>query len=149
MKSRFLLPCVLLSLGWLAGCDSGPKSGRGLVLPAGSAERGRAAFVELKCCQCHRVDGVENLPAPVVAAEKIVVLGGKVTRLRTYGELVTSIIHPPPGPAEIRGEPVGKEARNLAMKPVNDTMTVTQLVDLVTFLHPRYTRLEPVAHGYQ
>jgi sulfur-oxidizing protein SoxX len=126
----------------------GPKSGRGFVLPAGNAERGRVAFVELKCHHCHRVDGVDSLPTPEAAPAMVVVLGGKVTQLKSYGELVTSIILPSKSRPGL-SDPGGKAGSDLSMTLVNDTMTVTQLVDLVTFLHPRYKLFEPAARGFQ
>lgn len=59
----------------------------------------------------------------------------------TYGQLVTSIIHPGlaisdrlPGPLPATGSP---------MKNFNREMTVEQLVDIVTFLEPTYRELLP------
>ena len=128
MKTCTLLTFGLLATGLLAGCDSGPKSGKGFVFPVGDAARGRAAFVELKCCNCHTVAGVDGLPAPTVAPEKVLALGGDVVRLRTYGNLVTSVIHPSYELSDKYTGPRGPE----------------QMLDLVTFLHPRYKRLEPL-----
>lgn len=132
---------ALLVLTLLAGCDVSPKSGKGFVFPEGDIARGRKAFVEMKCYECHRVDGVADLPVPTAEPGKVVQLGGKVAQLRTYGDLVTAVIHPSyertvqlPGPA-------GKE---ITMPRFNDTMTVGQMLDIVTFLHPRYEKLEPL-----
>lgn len=124
----------------LAGCDN-LQSGRRLRLPAGSAENGRAAFIALKCTECHTVAGVE-LPKPTTAPEFVVALGGNVPRLRTVGELLTSIIHPTrsvsiKGKRPVVGRPVS------GMPAVNDVMTVTQLIDLVHFLQPRYSEMAP------
>src|ERR1019366_9783230 len=87
---------IALAAGWAvlggSGCTPSPKSGYGFQLPDGDPIRGRVAFVELKCASCHRVDGVQ-LPAPTVKPEYVVTLGGEVTQVRTYGRLVTSIIH--------------------------------------------------------
>lgn len=144
MKTEHTLwTAALLTLALLAGCDSGPKSGRGFVFPEGDMARGQKAFVDLKCCECHRVHGVADLPAPSVAPEKVVLLGGEVYAIRTYGDLVTAVIHP--SKAVTAG---GPGTRNAAMPQVNETMTVTQMLDIVTFLHPRYKKVEPLYDNY-
>ena len=150
MKTDILIIPTLLALGLLAGCDLRVKSGRGFVFPEGDVARGRKAFVDLRCCECHRVDGVPDLPAPTASFEKVVTLGGKGPRLRTYGELVTSIIHPRYALSEkLPNRSLYREGSESPMKEVNDTMTVTQLLDIVTFLQPQFTGIEPEAHGYQ
>jgi len=142
MKTEHTLwTAALLTLALLAGCDSGPKSGRGFVFPEGEMARGQKAFVDLKCYECHRVDGVADLPAPSVAQEKVVLLGGDVYAVRTYGDLVTAVIHP--AKAVTAGGPA---TENLAMPSVNGNMTVAQMLDIVTFLHPRYRKLEPAIY---
>lgn len=145
MKTDTMLLSAVLALALLAGCDMGPKSGWGFVLPQGDVARGRKAFVEMKCCTCHRVDGVADLPAPTVAPGKVVLLGGEVIRLRTYGDLVTAVIHPS---HELTVRLPGPATKDSAMPQVNDTMTVAQMVDIVTFLHPRYKDLEPTYGQY-
>lgn len=133
--------------GWAvlagAGCAPSPKSGRGFRPPDGDALRGRQAFIDLKCYACHRVDGVE-LPAPTIAPENVVVLGGEVAQIRTYGRLVTSIIHPPPvGFSGKQALPSGQELTKPRMPTVNESMTVEQLLDIVAFLQPHYSELPP------
>ena len=146
MKTKTSLLSALLTLALLTGCDLGPKSGRGFVFPEGNIARGQKAFVELKCCECHQVDGVAGLPAPTVAPEKVVKLGGEFARIRTYGDLVTAVIHPA-NAITIR-LPV-PEMKVSPMPVVNDTMTVAQMLDIVTFLHPRYKQVEaPGDHYY-
>ena len=133
---------LLLAAG---GCLPSPKSGRGFHMPEGDAVRGKAAFVALNCVECHRIDGVE-LPGPE-KREYLLVLGGEVTRVRTYGELVTSIIHPgrniSPVPLTQGQQPV----RTSPMKDLAATMTVQQLIDLVTFLEPTYRLTAPEFQG--
>ncbi len=143
MKTEKLLWPALLSLALFAGCDCGPKSGRGFVFPEGDIERGQKAFVDLKCYECHRVDGVPGLPAPTVAQEKVVLLGGDVFSVRTYGDLVTAVIHP--AKAVTAG---GRELKSSNMPQANETMTVAQMLDIVTFLHPRYKKIEPLYDNY-
>ena len=63
-----------------------------------------------------------------------IALGGEVTRIQTYGELVTSIINPSHRLAE--GYPVDTVSVDgkSRMRNYNDVMTVTELTDLVMFL---------------
>lgn len=141
-----------LGLGIVAllatGCDRGPKSMRGFVLPEGSAQRGEQVFVAMKCTACHRVDGLPSLPAPTAAADRVVVIGGEVARVKTYGQLLTAIVHPsfelsPKMPREL-----AEKATVSPMPSVNDKLTVMQLIDLVTFLQPHYRKLEPLYEPY-
>ncbi|MEO6002682.1 MAG: c-type cytochrome [Opitutus sp.] len=136
-KLSLCLVCVGLVV---TGCDR-LESGRGLRLPKGSAENGKNVFVALNCTQCHTVTGVD-LPKPTVAPEFVVDLGGKAPRVRSVGDLMTAIIHPTQTVSFKMRRPVagapGKE-----MPTVNDVMTVSQLVDLVRFLQPRYFEMAP------
>ena len=88
---QFNLLIVAAMTASLAGCGGGPKSGKGFTLPEGNAERGKAVFIKLSCHECHTVSGVE-LPRIEDAAEKQVRIGGEVSRIQTYGELVTSLV---------------------------------------------------------
>lgn len=142
MKSSVVFGAALLLAGLFVGCDQARRMSRGFVFPVGDATRGKTAFVALQCNTCHRVDGVPDLPGPVVSPEKVVVLGGKVVKVRSYGDLVTAIIHPK---YEISENLANRTAYSESpMRQVNDTMTVTQLLDIVTFLQPRYQELEPI-----
>lgn len=133
--------------GWAAlgliGCLPNTKSGRGFRPPPGDATRGRQAFVQLQCTTCHRVEG-EELPAPNLGITAAIPLGGEVRGAKTYGQLVTAIIHP----SEPRWgrKPVPRmtgRAEPLRMPTANDKMTVQQLLDLVTFLQSHYREAPP------
>ena len=140
MKTCFKsLTAAVLSVV-LTGCDMGPKSGKGFQLPDGSVEKGKEAFLALQCYTCHRVDGVE-LPPPVATAPTNTVLGGKVTYIRTYGELVTSVINPSHGLAPGFTADQIKEGKLSPMPEFNHLMTVQQMIDLVAFLQSRYSKL--------
>ena len=135
-KSIALLPW----LAALAACS--PKSPFGFRLPDGDAAAGRQAFVDLGCNACHEVAGV-----PIEYLEGItrVPLGGKTTHVKTYGELVTSIINPShkiapqhrERGAVLEGESV------MTYLYLNQVMTVQELVDLVAFLQPTYEVVQP------
>ncbi len=68
----------------------------------------------------------------------MIVLGGGVTRVKSYGELIASIINPSHRLAGRypKGD-VSEEGQSL-MTPYNDVMTVTQLIDFVAFLLAQY-----------
>ncbi len=122
------------------GCDN-LQSGRRLRLPPGSAENGKAAFIALQCTACHTVAGVE-LPKPTIEPDLVVALGGSVPKLRTVGDLLTAIIHPTQGVSFRAKRPaVGPPVSG--MPNVNEVMTVSQMVDLVRFLQPRYSEMAP------
>jgi hypothetical protein len=139
MKVKTLF-CAMVTVTLVGACDS--RSGRGLHLPDGDIEKGKAAFVELGCPRCHEIVGVVAA-APGGEVPMIVRLGGPVRKVETYGELVTSIVNPSHGltrlyPAEEVA--IGGESR---MEDFNDTMTVSQLIDLVAFLQSQYKLLRP------
>jgi sulfur-oxidizing protein SoxX len=141
VKSCFTFFAVAVLAAALAGCDTGPKSGRGFRLPDGDVEKGKTAFLALKCHTCHRVSGVD-LPAPVSTAPTNIVLGGEVSYIRTYGELVTSVINPSHGLAPGFKKEQLKDAKLSPMPEFNDAMRVRQMIDLVAFLQSRYKKLE-------
>jgi hypothetical protein len=119
------------------GCDMSARSPQGFVLPEGSAERGQETFVSLGCTACHKIRDLD-LPAPETEGPMMIVLGGGVTRVKSYGELLTSIINPSHRLA--RGFPKGKvsEEGESLMTNYNDVMTIAELVDLVAFLQIQY-----------
>lgn len=127
----------------MTGCTPREKTGRGFALPPGDEARGKATFVQLKCNECHVVSEV-TLPAPSKVPEMIVELGGEVSKLRSYGDLVTSIIHPSQRISDLMPVPPAERPAESPMPNVNDTMTVSQLVDLTAFLHPRYKEIPPI-----
>lgn len=143
-----------MTKGWVAlvsflvvasvGCEMGPRSGRGLRLPEGDLDRGAAAFRDLGCVACHDVAG-DAASATREGSAVIVTLGGEVTRVETYGELVTSIINPS---HDISGRyPRERVAEGdlSKMKNFNEGMTVAQLIDLTAFLQSKYeVRIEPL-----
>lgn len=135
----FLLASLLLG----AGCSKGPKETRQFRLPEGDAANGQAAFVALRCHQCHTLPGV-TLPAPTAKPDEVVALGGDVVRLRTYGELLTAIVHPAYELSDKLPPATRARLRTSPMRSVNDEMTVRQLVDLVVFLQPHYRQLNPL-----
>jgi len=136
---------VVLVVCTAASCG-GAKSGRGFHLPDGDIEKGREAFIQLQCNQCHTVVGVD-LPSPSVAGPVQVKLGGEMFRVKTYGQLVTSIIAPSHIVSPKYREKF-KGPKNPLMPNVSSAMTVRQMIDIVAFLHSRYTKIYPGYRDY-
>ena len=134
------LVCALV----LLSCSPPEKSPSGFRLPDGDVERGRRAFVELKCNACHRVNGLD-LPPPVADPPVPVVLGGTTGTFRTDGDLTSSIINPSHKVPSTYSEELVRSGEGSRMADYGDVMTVRQLVDLVAFLHSRYEYVPPSA----
>lgn len=135
---------VLLAAAAVA-CAPPEKSASGFRLPDGDVERGKEAFLELKCNACHQVRGVD-LPAPVADPPVPVALGGIVDYRPTDGRFVTSIINPSHKIARGFPEELVKSGDESRMADYSDVMTVRQLVDLVAFLHTLYEYSPPSIH---
>ena len=149
LKRLVALLSIILLLCLVTACAPDKQSGRGLYLPEGNADKGKQDFIDLGCNWCHTVKGVdlpvvENEPAPFS-----IQLGGEVIRVKTYGELVTSIINPNHIISYQNRQVLEKLARDkdaeikTLMPSFNDKMTVAQLVNLVTFLDAHYKQYIP------
>jgi hypothetical protein len=125
---------LLLSLAFVGGCAAQDE---GFTLPEGDAERGREEFVAFRCFECHDVHNVE-LPPREESEKAILKLGGEVTHVKTYDDLVTGIINPSHRLAEGYTPSESAEVGKSPMKTYNDAMTVAQLIDIVTFLQQHY-----------
>lgn len=135
--TKTTLPVLLSIIVVLTACDTGPKSPRGFSLPVGDVTRGEEVFKGLGCLSCHTLDGVE-MQGIEKDPEISVGLGGEVSRVKTYAELVTSIINPSHRIARGYKLSMVKEDGQSKMINYNDVMTVSQLIDLVSFLQPHY-----------
>jgi len=142
MKSLSILALLVAVLALAGGCDEQKAmSERGFRLPDGNAAAGRETFLYMHCNQCHTIRG-EELPK-VPGFEPYVELGGPVTRVKTYGELVTAIINPSHKLAEGYKKEVVSEDGKSKMYVYNSFMTVQELTDLVMFLQPYYDVIPP------
>jgi len=140
-KKLFLV--LLFALLWaVGGCNQDPKSGRGFRLPDGDQNQGREVFLYMQCNQCHSIKGLE-LPEIPYADPAYIELGGRVATVKTYGDLVTSIINPShrlaPGYAKEKVSENGESK----MYTYNRHMTVQELIDLVAFLQSHYDVVPP------
>lgn len=132
----------------LTSCSEEARQAKGFHLPEGDVEAGKVAFSELKCTQCHSVAGVEFAEIETGAGQ---VIGGEVRKIKTYGELVTSVINPKHQVAESYAEkqnPAPGQKPTTPMPTFNSVMTVKQMCDIVTFLHSRYRETGPEFPDY-
>jgi hypothetical protein len=133
----------------LISCDLGPESPRGFSLPQGNIEDGKRVLIMYQCLACHRLNGLEP-PADLVDNPDIsVLLGGESVKIKTYADLLTSVINPSHKFArgykldDVQIDRVSK------MTNYNDVMTVTELINLVTFLQSNYALIPYKGSNYQ
>lgn len=148
MTKTAILSLLLAAFTVLCGCEADRMSEKGFSLPEGNAINGREAFVYMHCHECHTVAN-EEFPLVAMADPPFVQLGGTVTRVKTYGELVTAIINPshklaPGYPVEL----VSNDGESSKMPVYNGYMTVQELIDIVSFLQPHYNVYVP-AYEYR
>ena len=125
--------CLLL----ISGCTKEMQEAIGFSLPEGDPELGKVVYRTMECSSCHVIPGIEQSTS-YEEQDISVTLGGKVTRIKTYGELLTSVINPSHRIAQVY-EPQNTDSEgNSAMLNYNDVMTVSQLIDLVSFLQDQY-----------
>ena len=139
---RTILLALAAGAALLAGCDRDPMSEVGFRLPEGDAMAGRETFLYMQCNQCHTVYE-EELPAVPFADPPYVQLGGPVTKIKTYGEIITGIINPSHELAKGYAEEVVSEEGESKMYNYNRYMTVQELIDIVMFLQPHYDVVLP------
>jgi hypothetical protein len=142
LKTLSMLIVLAVSL---SGCERDRMSEVGFSLPQGNVMKGREAFVYMQCHQCHTLVG-EEFPAIPDTDPPYVELGGTVTQVKTYGQLVTAIINPSHKLA--RGYPPDMISEDGVsnMYVYNEHMTVQELIDLVMFLQPHYEVYVPKRH---
>lgn len=142
MKRQILVALVIALAAVATGCDEQrAMSERGFRLPEGNAQAGRETFLYMHCNQCHTIKGAE-LPT-IPGYEPYVELGGTVTRVKTYGELVTAVINPSHKLAEGYPEDLVAVDGKSKMYYYNGFMTVQELTDIVMFLQPYYDVVPP------
>jgi len=143
MRAKYAMAVLLAGLLALGACDKeGRMDSRGFRLPDGNAKAGLDTFLYMQCNQCHTIEGMQ-LPVIPGTEPPYVELGGKVTRIKTYGELITAIIYPSRALADgYAKEDVSVDGES-NMYVYNRHMTVQELIDLVTFLQPEYDVVMP------
>ncbi len=130
----FLLLCGGL---FLFSCN---EQARGFAFPDGDIEVGKATYKRLACNECHSISGVEWIGG---SDSLNINLGGNVSTLKSYGELVTSVFNPTHKIAgRYKNETATVEGLS-KMKNYNEVMTVQELIDIVTFLQSEYQVTSP------
>lgn len=138
MRNRVKFCALAAMLVTGIACSSGRYSAAAFHLPGdGDATRGKAAFLELGCNNCHTVAG-EDLPKPEVALQISVPLGGEVMAQVSDAYLVTSMLDPSYRLAGDRPDHSGKSR----MPHYADRLTARQAIDIVAFLQAHYTVLK-------
>ena len=142
MKAITIIGTIIAAAMLLGACDEEKvMSERGFRLPDGDAQSGRETFLYMQCNQCHTIKN-EELPI-VPGTAPYVELGGVVTQVKTYGELVTAIVNPSHKLADGYATDQVSEDGVSNMYIYNDYMTVQELTDLVRFLQPHYDIAPP------
>jgi mono/diheme cytochrome c family protein len=147
-------PCKQLKLGaftsailmalMLTACDE-QQPVKGFVLPEGNVDLGKQVFIDNECYQCHTMKSEtfpERGPNPAVTLE----LGGKVYRVKDYGELLDAVVNPSHIISPKYLMTLDKEDRKNAETPMpnlTEQITVAELIDLVAFLHAQYSKMDP------
>jgi len=144
----FFISLLLIVFG-LTACDEQNMPVRGFVLPPGDSAAGKQVFIDHGCYQCHtlpNVDLPQRAPNPPVTLE----IGGKVLRVRNYGELLDSVVNPDHVISAKYRMALDNDKRKDIKSPMpnfNEQLTVAELIDLVAFLHDQYIKMDPP--GYQ
>jgi len=133
---------IPLMVAALVACERDMMSEKGFALPKGNPVAGREAFTALQCYECHTVTG-EEFPLIPGFDPPYVELGGRVTKIKTYGELVTAIINPSHKLAKGYAAELVSIDGESKMAYYNHYMTVQQLNDLVSYLQPHYDVVVP------
>ena len=145
--SKFIRSVILASviLLVLPACSEQGKPVRGFVLPEGDIAQGEQVFVDFNCHGCHTIPEME-FPATDFTPPFILEIGGEVYRVKTYGELLTSVVNPDHiiSPKYIAMlESANREAVISPMPYFGEEMTVAELIDVVEFLLAQYSKLQP------
>lgn len=133
-KVLFFIATVLL-----VACSENQES-RGFSLPEGDPETGQLVFAEYRCIECHILAGTEFTDELGDFEREVMVhIGGETTRVKTYGDLVTSIINPSHRLAKgYAVEDVVDADGESRMRNYNEELNVRELIDLVAFLKSKY-----------
>ena len=142
--ARFSL-CSLLLTVVLGACTVESPPVKGFIMPVGDVALGEQVFVKYACHGCHTIPGVD-LPKVDPAPPFVMEIGGDVYRVKNEGELLTSVINPTHVVSQEyinQIEDVAHQDGSTPMPYYGDAMTITEMVNLVTFLRAQYSKLMP------
>jgi hypothetical protein len=141
--SSIILLCVM------SACSYGPDSPKGFSLPKGDVIKGENVFIQYQCQACHALKGYED-NSLIKEFDTLIPLGGTSPLVKTYAQLVTSIINPShklaPRNKSIK-EKVTNDDGSSKMRVFNNVMTIQELINLVAFLQPKY-ELKPITYTH-
>ena len=127
------LSCIFM----LFACDQGVNSPKGFSLPEGNPEQGKLVFLKHQCLACHSIPGLEDNNVEREHSPPIS-LSSNSAIVKTYAELVTSIINPSHRISRGAQWATSDENKDSIMLNYNDVLTVTELIDLVAYIQPHY-----------
>jgi sulfur-oxidizing protein SoxX len=137
---------IALFTCFIVACNFGPQSPKGFSLPAGDLEKGKEVFTKYQCLSCHSLEGFDD-NSIVKKFDVPIPLGGNSSMVKTYAQLVTSIINPSHklAPRSQSLESIVDQNGKSKMQVFNDVMTVSELIDVVSFLQPKY-KVKPLQY---
>ncbi|MBT8140679.1 MAG: c-type cytochrome [Gammaproteobacteria bacterium] len=131
------LALLYLLVVTLTACNTTRQSAVGFSLPQGVVKQGEFVYTTMRCNSCHSLPAIEQLPDK--GGQNIsVALGGNGKRLKTDGELVSAIINPSHRITQSYLPQHTDAEGKSTMRKYNEVMTVSQLIDLVSFLQSQY-----------
>lgn len=148
MKTLIWFTSIIL-ISIVAACSYGPDSPKGFSLPEGDADKGQKVFMQYQCLTCHALKGFED-SSVIKEFDTPIPLGGTSSVVKTYAQLVTSVINPSHKLAPVsrfNQEKMINDDGSSKMRVFNDVMTVQELIDLVAFLQPKY-EVKPITYTH-
>ena len=139
----FLL--FVASLFVLSACTVESPPVKGFILPDGDVAQGEQVFIKYNCHGCHTIPGVD-LPKNEFEPPFTLEIGGAVYRVKGYGELLTAVINPDHVISKDYIKQLEETERKVVISPMpyyGDVMTIAEMIDLVSFLHAQYSKLQP------
>lgn len=137
-----IIPILGVSCMLVAGCSDNANSPRGFSLPEGDIANGKQVLLKYQCTDCHQVEGIEVSDSHNYLLSEPVKLGGTSARIKTYGELVTSIINPSHKLSPRLPVSLTSDNGQSKMPTINNQLTVSELIDLTAYLQTKY-KVEP------
>lgn len=145
LVNHWLVMVIVAGLAVTTACQDRTAM-RNFVLPEGNVADGKQAFKDLYCNDCHSIGDI-GWNGNEAAGNVHIQLGGEVTRIQSYGELLTSVINPSHKISKKYQKdqevtlPGGQS--KMELYNYNEVMTVRELVDIVMFLQSEYELIVP------
>jgi len=139
----------IILLPVMAACSYGPDSSKGFSLPEGDMAKGEKVFMQYQCQACHALKGYKD-DSLIKEFDAPIPLGVTSSMVKTYAQLVTSIINPSHKLAprsRFNEEKITNDDGSSKMRVFNDVMTVQELINLVAFLQPKY-KVKPITYTH-